>query len=235
MRPRNNEGRFRAQSRSLAGQDELRAKLTGWGTSRQGHAIRRKYRPRFEQRLAADRRRPDHKEIWRALRAAGRIGTELSTDQFLDRLMVMGITAAADDVIGVDDDGIKNFTDQAIWFGQHLGLKRPSRDLEFRVGAWAIDLLNDQPFAIDKDGVLTLPLTPELDEFLNAVVEDGICNNASFFPSAERPEPGRKFARADCPRAMIGRGNRSLAGIAVMPRTRCAKRSAQARCSRSML
>ena len=64
-------------------QEELRAKLTGWGTNRQGHAIRRKYRPRFEQRLAADRRRPDHKEIWRALRAAGRIGTDLSTDQFL--------------------------------------------------------------------------------------------------------------------------------------------------------
>jgi hypothetical protein len=73
-------------------QDELRANLTGWGTNRQGHAIRRKY--------------------------------------------------------------------QAGWFGQHLGLKRPSRDLEFRVGAWAIDLLNDQPFAIDKDGVSDASFNP---------------------------------------------------------------------------
>ena len=83
-------------------QDELRAKLTGWGTNRQGHAIRRKYRPRFEQRLAAGRRRPDHKEIWCALRAAGRIGTDLFDGSVPDRLMVMGITAAGDG-IGVDD------------------------------------------------------------------------------------------------------------------------------------
>jgi len=210
-------------------QEELRAKLTGWGTNRQGHALRRKYRPRFEQRLAADRRRPHHKEIWRALKDAGCIGTDLSTEQFLDRLMVMGITAAADDGIGVDDDGIKNFADQAIWFGQHLGLKRPSRDLEFRIGAWAIDLLNDQPFVVDRNGVLTLPLTPELDEFLNVVVKDGI-------RLLNRRSRGRKSGRADCLRAMIGRGNRLLADIAVMPRTRCAKRLAHARCSRfSML
>jgi len=52
-------------------QDELRAKLTGWGTSNTGQAIRRKYRPRFEQRLAADRRRPQHKEIWRASLPSG--------------------------------------------------------------------------------------------------------------------------------------------------------------------
>ena len=223
---------FEHSRRRWLDQDELRANLTGWGTNRQGHAIRRKYRPRFEQRLAADRRRPDHKEIWCALRAAGRIGTDLSTDQFLDRLMVMGIAAAAGDGIGVDDDGIKNFTDQAVWFGQHLGLKRPSRDLEIRVGAWAIDLLNDQPFAIDKDGVLTLPLTPES---MNSSMPLSRTGSATTLPSSRlliRRSRGRKFARADCPRAMIGRGNCSLAGIAVVPRTRCAKRLAQARYSR---
>ena len=108
--------------------------------------------------LELQRRYDPHHDLWRhrgereswARRRLGRIGTDLSTDQFLDRLMVMGIAAAAGDSIGVDDDGIKNFTDQAVWFGQHLGLKRPSRDLEIRVGAWAIDLLNDQPFAIGR-------------------------------------------------------------------------------------
>src|SRR5262249_4191728 len=180
-------------------QEELRAKLTGWRTNRQGHALRRRYYPRFEQRLAADRRRPHHKEIWRALKDAGRIGTDISTGQFLDRLLVMGITAAAGDGIGVDDDGIKNLTDQAIWLGQHLGLKRPQRDLEYRVGAWAIDILNDQPFAIDEDGVLTLPLTSSLDEFLNAVVRCGVENTAFIFPSAEQPLPWTQVSKGGLP------------------------------------
>ena len=95
MRPRKNASDFEHSRNRWLDQDELRAKLTGWGTSNTGQAIRRKYRPRFEQRLAADRRRPQHKEIWRALKDAGRIGTDLATGQFLDRLMVMGITAAA--------------------------------------------------------------------------------------------------------------------------------------------
>src|SRR5262249_25226757 len=68
-------------------QDELRAKLTGWGTSPTGHAIRRKFRPRFGQRLAADRAHHRHKEIWRALKDAGRIGTDLATGHFLDRAL----------------------------------------------------------------------------------------------------------------------------------------------------
>ena len=180
-------------------QDELRAKLTGWGTSPTGHAIRRKYRARFEQRLAADRRRPHHKEIWRALKDAGRIGTDFATGQFLDRLMVMGITAAAGEGIGVDKDGTRTFRDQALWLGQHLGIERSQVGLQFRVGAWAIDTLNDRPFALDEDGVLTLPLTAELDEFLNAVVRQGAENAAFIFPSAELPEPWTQVSKGGLP------------------------------------
>jgi DNA-directed RNA polymerase len=46
---------------------------------------------------------------------------------------------------------------------------------------------------------LTLPLTPELDEFLNAVVENGIRNNASFFPSADPPEPWTQVRKGGLP------------------------------------
>src|SRR5262249_49759003 len=180
-------------------QDELRSKLTGWGTSPTGHAIRRKYRPRFEQRLAADRRRPHHKDIWRALKDAGRIGTDLATDQFLDRLMVMGITAAAGGGIGVNKDGVKTVRDQALWLGKNLRIKRSQVDVQFRVGAWAIDILNDRPFALDEDGVLTLPLTAELDEFLNAVVRIGAKNAAFIFPSAEPPEPWTQVRKGGLP------------------------------------
>src|SRR5262249_40878412 len=179
-------------------QDELRSKLTGWGTSPTGHAIRRKYRPRFEQRLAADRRRPHHKDIWRALKDAGRIGTDLATDQFLDRLMVMGITAAAGDGIGVNKDGVKTVRDQALWLRKQLRLKRLQSGMSFPVGAWAVYILKDQTLA-DEHGVLTLPLTPELDEFLNAVVEEGIRNNAFFFPSAEPPEPWTQVDKGGLP------------------------------------
>jgi DNA-directed RNA polymerase len=179
-------------------QEEVRTKLTGFGTNRQGRAIRRKYRDPLAKFLADDRRRPHHKEIWRALKDAGLIGEQALMVRFIDRLLLMGVTAAADERVGADKDGIKNFRDQAIWLGQHLGLKH--RELEFKVGAWAIDTLNRLPvFAVEEDFVLTIPLTPELDEFLNAVVEDGIRNNAFFFPSAEPPAPWTQVAKGGLP------------------------------------
>jgi hypothetical protein len=131
--------------------------------------------------LAADRRHPRNREIWAALK-----------DVDPDVMLANGITAAAGEGIGTDDDGIKNFRDQAIWLGQHSGLKRPQRDLEYKIGAWAINMLNALPvFTRGEDRVLTLPLTPSLDQWLNAVVEDGIRNNAFFFPSAEPVSPIR--------------------------------------------
>jgi hypothetical protein len=169
-------------------QDELRAKLTGWGTNRQGHAIRGKYRDQLAQLLAADRRHPRNREIWAALK-----------DVDPDVMLANGITAAGGDGIGVDDDGIKNFRDQAIWLGQHLGLKRPQRDLEYKVGAWAINMLNGLPVFDREDRVLTLPLTPSLDQWLNAVVEDGIRNKAFFVPSAEPPEPWTQVNKGGLP------------------------------------
>jgi DNA-directed RNA polymerase, mitochondrial len=161
-------------------QEDLLAKLTGWGTTRQGHAIRRQYRDQLESIIAADRRDPRNRDLRRALRHGLNV----------DHLLAMGITAAAGAGIGVNDDGIKNFRDQAIWLGQHLGLKRSQRDLEYKVGAWAINLLNElDVFDRNQDRVLTLPLTPSLDQWLNAVVEEGIRNNAFFFPCAAPPEP----------------------------------------------
>src|SRR5262249_16032193 len=61
------------------------------------------------------------------------------------------------------------------------------------------DILNDQPFAIDEDGVLTLPLTSSLDEFLNAVVRCGVENTAFIFPSAEQPLPWTQVSKGGLP------------------------------------
>jgi hypothetical protein len=146
--------------------EEARTNLTGPGTTRQGHAIIRKYCDQLAELLAADRHWPHHKEIWRALKDADRIGEQAKTERFIDHLLAMGINAAADPRVGRDKDGIKNFRDQALWLGQHLGLKRPPRFLEFKVGAWAIEMLSGlSVFAInDDDGLLDIPLTDQLDD-----------------------------------------------------------------------
>jgi DNA-directed RNA polymerase len=177
-------------------QEEACKELTGFGTTRQGRAIIGKYRDPLDKLLAADRHQPHHKEIWRALKDAGRMGEQAQTDRFTDRLLTLGIIAAADERVGLDKDGTKNFRDQAIWLGQHVGLKRPQRVLEFKVGAWAIEMLTGlSVFVRDGGGLLDIPLTPQLDEFLNVVVETGIWNNAFFFPSTDPPEPWKQVSR----------------------------------------
>jgi DNA-directed RNA polymerase len=172
-----------------------RTKLTGFGTTRQGRAIIGKYRDALAELLAADRRRPQHKEIWRALKDAGRIGERAQTDRLIDLLLAMGITAAHDERVGLDKDRIKNFRDQAIWLGQQI-LKRPQRIVEYKVGAWAIEMLNGLPvFARNDAGLLTIPLTAPLDEFLNDVVYAGTCNSAFLLPAAERPAPWKQVSQ----------------------------------------
>jgi hypothetical protein len=144
-------------------QEDLRASLTGHGTTRQGHAIRRKYRSLAELIAADRRRRTSDKALMRALKGVD-----------IDRLLVMGITAAAGDGIGVDGDGVKNFRDQALWLGQHLAPNSKSRELEFKVGSWVIDMLSALPVFALEDGALTLPLTAPLDDWLNETVERGL-------------------------------------------------------------
>jgi DNA-directed RNA polymerase len=203
-------------------QEQLRANLTGLGLNHEGHAIRRKYRGQLKRQLDADRRQRRNMEIWRALKDAGLVGIDIRTDQFVDRLLGMGLTAAADERVGVDDDGIKKLRGQALWLGQHLGLSRSQRVLEFKVGAWAIDQLRTLPvFALDEDRVLTLRLTTGLYEWLKSVVEDGVRSNAFFFPSAEPPEPWTQVSKGglspsnDWARVSLISGHRRYAEDAV--------------------
>jgi DNA/RNA-binding domain of Phe-tRNA-synthetase-like protein len=62
-------------------QEEVRADLTGHGTTRQGQAIVRKYRDQFAKLLKADRRRARDKELALALK-----------DLSVDRLLTMGVS-----------------------------------------------------------------------------------------------------------------------------------------------
>ena len=108
----------------------------------------------------------------------------------------MGITAAAGDRIGVDEDGIKNFRDQAIWLGEHLAWRANDRDVQFKAGEWAISILArlSPPFAFE-DGVLTLPLTPDLDDFLDSVVQRGYESQFFLWPTADQPEPWSQVSK----------------------------------------
>ena len=174
-------------------QEEMRAGLTGHGTNRQGQAIRRKYRDQFAKLLRADPRLARDKALASALK-------DLSFDRLVDRLMELGTTAAAGDGIGVDRDGIKNFRDQAIWLGEHLARRGVGRDLESKAGGWAISILArlSPPFAFE-DGVLTLPLTPELDEWLNEVVRHGYQSQFFLWPTADKAEPWTQVSSGGLP------------------------------------
>src|SRR5262249_14232571 len=112
----------------------------------------------------------------------------------------MGITAAAGDGIGVDDDGIKNFRDQAIWLGEHITDRVNDRDVQFKAGQWAIQLLAHQslPFTLEDD-VLTLPLTPDLDDFLDGVVQRGYESQFFLWPTADQPEPWIQVSKGGLP------------------------------------
>ena len=170
-------------------QEEVRADLTGHGTTRQGQAIVRKYRDQLAKLLKADRRRARDKELALALK-----------DLSVDRLLTMGVTAAAGDGVGVDKAGIKNFRDQAIWLGEHLAPGRGvDRDLQFKAGEWAIHILSQLPIFAYEDGVLTLPLTPELDDWLNEFVRHGYETQFFLWPTADQPEPWTQVSSGGLP------------------------------------
>jgi hypothetical protein len=112
----------------------------------------------------------------------------------------MGITVAAGDGIGVDDDGIKSFPNQVIWLGEHITDRVNDRDLQFRAGQWAIQILARLPiFTKDEDDVLTLPLTPELDDFLDGVVQRGYEGQFFLWPTADEPEPWSQVSKGGLP------------------------------------
>ena len=204
-------------------QEELRASLTGFGTNRQGQAIYRKHRERLGF-IVANRDRPtSDKALARALK-----------DVDLDRLLVMGITAAAGDGIGVDKEGVRNFRDQALWLGHHLKPNRKSRQLEFKLGAWGIDLLSELPvFALEDDGALSLPLTAALDDWLNETVERGLQSCPFIWPLADAPQPWIQVSRGGLSPQTIGRGLRSSAATSSLLRMPCGKRLRPAKSSSS--
>jgi len=111
--------------------------------------------------ISANRALGRPKPVWRALRG-------IKEEDLALRLLVAGISVCADDVLGADRDGEKNFHDTALWIGRNLGHRG---ETALRVGVWGIDMLLSLPlFELAADDVLVIPLTDRLDAFLDDVI-----------------------------------------------------------------
>ena len=122
----------------LARSEETRASLTGFGTNKQGQAIERQFHDQLADDIAANR--GDHRRerpVWAALKG-------IKIDDLALRLLTAGITVCADDGLGVDDDGQKNFRDIALWIARNLVAVR-DRELALKIGTWGINRLLSLP------------------------------------------------------------------------------------------
>ena len=168
----------------LARSEETSTHLTGFGTTKQGQAIRRQFNDQLAEIIAANRGAPDRRErpVWGALKG-------IKTDDLALRLLTAGITVSYAGDLGVDDDGEKNFRDIACWIGRKLVSIR-DRELAFKVGVWGIDRLCALPiFELRDDGILELLLTDQLDTLLDDVLVRAIVANPLLTPSAAPPQP----------------------------------------------
>jgi hypothetical protein len=184
--------------------EEHRARVTGFGTNRQGQAINRQYREQLANRIGSDRLcgRRD-RAVWRALKGC-------TDDDLAFDLLVAGVSVCWDGRLGVDDGGQKNFRDIALWVGRVLGQRKG--ELALKVGAWGINMLvTALPtlFTLDKD-VLSLPLTDSLDSFLDQELIRGIRKNPYLSPFAQ--SHGHSFGLAAC-QLVTGRAFHSSANI----------------------
>jgi DNA-directed RNA polymerase len=163
--------------------EETRARLTGFGTSKQGQAIGQRYRAQLADIIAANRAHPATRErqVWRALGS-------IKTDDLAIRLLVAGISVAYAADLGVDADGRKNFRETAFWIARNL-VSVGDCELATRIGTWGINQLCALPIFEEHDGLLELVLTDPLDAFLDDVLARAIVSNPLLTPSTMPREP----------------------------------------------
>src|SRR5262249_51489152 len=159
-----NTSEFDRSLERLADAEDFKARTTGFGTTKQAYALAREYRQQLADSIKADRvsgRRV--KAVWGALKG-------LDDQTIALRLLVAGISVAEPSGPGVDDDGQKNFRDQAIFIGRNFNQRG---DLGLRVGGWGINMLTSLPaFALDVDDVLKM--TAHVDEFMDDVLVNAV-------------------------------------------------------------
>ena len=174
----------------VARSEDQRAKLSGFGTTKQGQALARRYNEQLADKISTERATGHPKLIWKALRG-------LENDDLALRLLIAGVSACYAPDLGSNSDGQKNFRDIAFWIGRNLGHRG---ELGLKVGAWGVDMLLSLPiFALVEGDVLDIPLTEPLDAFLNDVVERGTKANPLLSPLLTPPEPGTQVRKGGLP------------------------------------
>lgn len=129
--------------------------------------------------------------VWRALK-----GIDDAT--LAIRLLVAGISVAESGDLGVDDNGEKNFRDQALWVGRLVYFGHHQRKLRFKIGAWGIDMLTCLPvFALDDGDVLKM--TAPVDELMDEVLARAVAKHPLLSPLPTPPVPWTQVRKGGLP------------------------------------
>ena len=79
----------------VARSEDQRAKLSGFGTTKQGQALARRYHTRLADKISAERATGHPKPTWKALRG-------LENDDLALRLLIAGVTVCYAPDLGSD-------------------------------------------------------------------------------------------------------------------------------------
>ena len=181
-------------AKRIADSEDSRARLSGFGTTKQGRAIERQFHEQLADIITANRNAPAPRErsVWGALKG-------IKIDDLALRLLTAGITVCFAADLGADDDGQKNFRAIALWISRNLVSTR-DRELAFKVGVWGINRLCELPiFELGDDDVLELILSDSLDALLSDLLLRAIKTNPLLTPSADIPRPWTQIRSGGLP------------------------------------
>jgi DNA-directed RNA polymerase, mitochondrial len=189
MKKKTTPSEFDRSIKPLMDAEDHRSRTTGFGTTKQGQELARQNRQQLADRIRADRTNGRRvKAAWGALKG-------LDDQTIALRLLVAGISVAEPNGPGVDDDGQKNFRDQALWIGRNFNQRG---DLGLKVGAWGIDMLTSlEAFGLDVGDVLKM--TARVDEIMDDVIVNGVKNNPLLSPLTTPPKPWTQVRNGGLP------------------------------------
>jgi DNA-directed RNA polymerase len=161
----------------FADSEEQRKRAAGFGATKQGQALARKYLDPLADKIAADRAQPRDRAVWQVLK-------DFDNETLAHSLLINGISVAEKySALGTDEDGLKNFRDQALWLGSNFGQRR---EAGLGVGNWCFNMLEGLPiFALDGNDVLRM--TETADAIMDEVVERGVRANPLLSPPTTVP------------------------------------------------
>jgi hypothetical protein len=183
--------------------EDHRGHTSGFGTTKQGQALARKYREQLADSIrTADRgKRRRDKTVWSALRDIGDAALAL-------RLLVAGVSVAAANYLGTDDDGEKNFRDIAQHIGRNIRPFINEREVNLKVGAWGIEMLISLP-VFQLDGEI-LKMTGAAYDLMDGVLARAVASHPLLSPLTTPPAQWTQVRKGGLPADHWPRGFHSF-------------------------